>query len=63
MRRGRLETAWFTSIDLVDVARLPALVDRWFGWTVEAQDREIAPARYGCQPVAFLAIGRLRPEI
>src|SRR5215831_19663705 len=50
-------------IDLLDIAWLPALVDRRFSRTVEPQNREIAFAWHRSQPVALLARGRFWAEI
>src|SRR5262249_17149816 len=51
------------SLDLLDVAGLPALVDRGFGRSVEPQDGEVALARDGAHPVVFLAAGGRGTEI
>ena len=42
-------------LDLLDIARLPILVDRRFGRAVKAQDREEAFARYRRQPIGCFA--------
>ena len=46
---GRLDIARFNvgSLHLLDVAGLPALVDRRFGRTVKTENREVAFAGHG----------------
>src|SRR5262249_9306654 len=51
------------SLNLLDVAGLPALVDRRLGRAIEPQNREIALGRHGREPVAFLAFRRLWTEV
>src|SRR5262245_55880680 len=64
---GLIDTSWIglclSSLDLLDIARLPALVDRCFGRAVEAQNREIALPRHCGEPVALLAIRGFGAEV
>src|SRR5262245_24288486 len=48
---------------LLDVAGLPALVDRRLGRAVEPKNREEALARDGAHPVALLAGGCCRAQV
>src|SRR5271169_6663814 len=50
-------------LDLLDIARLPRLVEPRFKRTVEAHDREPSSTRHRLNPVAFFAGGRLRTEV
>src|SRR5262249_8201451 len=52
-----------SSLNLLDVAGLPALVDRGLGRAVEPKDGEVALARNGREPVAVLPGRRGRAEI
>src|SRR5690349_1859098 len=45
------------SLDFLDVARLPALVDRGLGRAVEPKNREIPLAGNGPEPLAYLPAG------
>jgi hypothetical protein len=52
-----------SSFNLLDVSRLPALVDGGFGRAVEPEDSEITSAGHSGEPVAFFACGCFGPEI
>jgi hypothetical protein len=51
------------SLDLLDVAGLPTLVERCFGRAVEPEYGKIPLARHGREPVASLAIGCFGAEV
>src|SRR6185295_11851385 len=52
-----------TLIRLLDVSRLPTLVDGGFGRAVQAEDGEVSSSRHGGEPVGLFARGRFRPKI
>src|ERR1019366_6721737 len=52
-----------SGFDLLDIARLPAFADRCLRRAVEPQNREVALAGRGREPVGFLAGRRLRSEV
>jgi hypothetical protein len=47
---------------LLDIAGLPGIVDCCFGWAVEPQDRKVALAGHGREPIALLAVRRFGPR-
>src|SRR6516162_8999016 len=51
------------SLHLLDLPRLPRLVEPWLQRTVEAEDRVESLARYRLYPVAFLAGRRFGTEV
>ena len=52
-----------SSLHLLEISRLPTFVHRGFGRAVEPEDGEISFAGHRGLPVAFLALGRFRPEV
>src|SRR5215470_492886 len=62
-----IATSWiccrFSSLHLLDISGFPAFVDRCFGRAVEPQNREIALAWHGGEPVALLAVRGVGAEI
>src|SRR5262245_20172067 len=54
---------WRVLLGLLDIARLPALVDGRFGGPVQAQDREVASSWHRFQPVLLLARRRLGGQV
>jgi len=53
---------WRALLGLLDIARLPALVDGRFGGPVQAQDREVASSWHGSSQFFSLPAGALWPQ-